>query len=294
MGERSKSYGSILESSSIIGGAQGVNYAVGLVRTKVVAILLGPSGIGLLGLYTNLQQMLTVLAGFGVSSSAVREIAKEGESQDPRQIASKIISLRRVCWFTGVLGWLISAALCVPISRWVFEGQAPASSVLLLGAAIFLAIIDISRGFRFRRNLNAYKNYVETFKAINRTVMTKTWVVFHMTKLFGVDDPVTDDMPPRLRGNLALCHQYATTGTPMPLSQQREFYEDYFRWEQVNIVGPTVDKATSEFDWPIMKWFCLRPWVWFSYFQLGRALVFKTSAMQKNEPKKVWLHLTGR
>lgn len=153
-------------------------------------------------------------------------------------------------------------------------------------AALFLAVIDISRGFRFKRNLNAYKNYVETFKAINRTVMTKTWVIFHMTKLFGVDDPVTDDMPPRLRGNLALCHQYATTGTPMPLSQQREFYEDYFRWEQVNIVGPTVDKATGEFDWPIMKWFCLRPWVWFSYFQLGRALVFKNFSDAEERTQK--------
>lgn len=141
MDEKSKeSYGSILKSSSIIGGAQGVNYAVGLVRTKFVAILLGPSGVGLLGLYTNLQQMLTVLAGFGVSSSAVREIAKE--SQDRRKIASKIISLRRVCWFTGLGGWLISAALCVPISRWIFEGQAPASSVALLGSVIFLAILS--------------------------------------------------------------------------------------------------------------------------------------------------------
>ena len=139
---RRASYGSILKSSSIIGGAEGVNYGVSLLRTKVVAILLGPSGIGLLGLYSNVRQMLVTLAGLGVSFSAVREIAKDSEAQDPHKIASTIISLRRICWLTGILGWVISAALCVPISRWVFDDQTHAYSVALLGAVIFLSIIS--------------------------------------------------------------------------------------------------------------------------------------------------------
>jgi len=139
---RKVSYGSILKSSSIIGGAEGVNYAVGLVRTKAVAVLLGTSGIGLLGLYSNIQQMLTTLFGVGVSFSAVREIAKDSEAQDSRQIASTIISLRRICWLTGVLAWVASIALCIPISRWVFNDQTHAYSVALLGAAVFLTIVS--------------------------------------------------------------------------------------------------------------------------------------------------------
>jgi len=121
-------------------------------------------------------------------------------------------------------------------------------------AAVTFAFIDVSRGFRFKRNMAGYQAYVDVFKNINRTVMVKTWTVFHMTKLYGSDDAITADMPSRLRQNLKACHKEAISGRRMPLLQLREFYEDYFRWEQVNVVGPTVDKAV---------------------FPLGRALVFK-------------------
>ena len=41
------SYRQILKSSSLIGGSQGINFAIGLVKTKMVAVFLGSSGIGL-------------------------------------------------------------------------------------------------------------------------------------------------------------------------------------------------------------------------------------------------------
>ena len=43
------SYGQILRSSATIGGASIVNLAIGIVRTKAMALLLGPAGIGLIG-----------------------------------------------------------------------------------------------------------------------------------------------------------------------------------------------------------------------------------------------------
>jgi PST family polysaccharide transporter len=45
------SYRQILKSSSLIGGSSLINMAIGMVRTKFVAVLLGPSGVGLMGVY---------------------------------------------------------------------------------------------------------------------------------------------------------------------------------------------------------------------------------------------------
>ena len=45
-------YGQILKSSALIGGSSVLNIAIGIVRTKVMAILLGPAGVGLFGLYS--------------------------------------------------------------------------------------------------------------------------------------------------------------------------------------------------------------------------------------------------
>ena len=50
------SHRQILRSSFIIGGASVINILVGLLRIKVVAVLLGPAGVGLIGiclLYTS-------------------------------------------------------------------------------------------------------------------------------------------------------------------------------------------------------------------------------------------------
>ena len=50
MSDEGKSYRDILRSTSIMGGAQGLNYLVALVRVKLIAVLLGPAGVGLVSL----------------------------------------------------------------------------------------------------------------------------------------------------------------------------------------------------------------------------------------------------
>ena len=153
-------------------------------------------------------------------------------------------------------------------------------------AAYFFAVIDISGRRSFKHKIISYKAYVDAFKAINRDVMQETYKVIHISRLYGAHPIIAKDMPERLRGNLNICYEYAIHGTAMPLAQQREFYEDFFRWEQNNVVGPAVEAAIKAFDWPLMKWFCMRPWVWFSYFRVGRSLVFKNFSDAEERTQK--------
>ncbi|MEP1229801.1 MAG: hypothetical protein ABJG88_03930 [Litorimonas sp.] len=152
--------------------------------------------------------------------------------------------------------------------------------------AVFLAIIDINPRRSFARKMSLYADYVSRFKAINRTVMQETYKVLNIAKLYGAHPVIAADMPKRLCDNLNICHQYAVHGTLMPLEQQRDFYEDFFRWEQNNVVAPAVEEAINAFDWPLMKWFCMRPWVWFSYFRIGRSLVFKNFSDAEERTQK--------
>ena len=69
-------YGQILKSSALIGGSQALNIAIGIVRTKVMAVLLGPAGFGLMGLYSSIVDLAQSIAGMGVNSSGVRQIAE--------------------------------------------------------------------------------------------------------------------------------------------------------------------------------------------------------------------------
>jgi PST family polysaccharide transporter len=135
-------YGQILRSSSIIGGAQGINYVISLVRTKVVAVLLGPSGVGLVGLYLTTVGMVETLAGLGIRSSGVREIAEADSSGHPESLAKTLKTLRRACWLTGVLGWVLTAALAYPLSVWVFDSPKYAMALAILGCTLVFSSIS--------------------------------------------------------------------------------------------------------------------------------------------------------
>ncbi len=134
------SYRQILRSSAVMGGAQAINYMVGLLRIKVVAVLLGPAGVGVIGLYTAASNLVGAVTGLGLQRSAVRAIAiADG---DPVAVARATRMLRRLCWATGVLGWVASVALAIPLSRLMFQSSTHAWALAILGGTLLLGAIN--------------------------------------------------------------------------------------------------------------------------------------------------------
>lgn len=136
------SYGQILRSSSIMGGAQAINYLVALLRVKVVAVLLGPAGVGVIGLFTSATSLLGTVTGLGLQGSAVRAIAQAQGKDDPLAVARTIRMLRRLVWATGLLGWLASIALAFPLSRLMFESTQHAGAIAVLGGMLLLVAVS--------------------------------------------------------------------------------------------------------------------------------------------------------
>lgn len=111
---KKSTHGQILKSSALVGGSSLLNIGIGIVRTKAMAVLLGPAGFGLFGLYNSVANITQTLAGMGVSSSGVRQIADAASSGDEERVARTTVVLRLVSVFLGVLG----AAFLI-----VFSGQ---------------------------------------------------------------------------------------------------------------------------------------------------------------------------
>lgn len=136
------SYHRILRSSSIIGGAQLIRYAIGLVQIKIVALLLGPAGVGLVGLYQSAMTTIGSATGLGIGSSGVREVAAAYVDDDPRRTAGVAVVLRRTCWITGATGWLVTIALAAPLSRWMTGTPDHAWAIALLGGTVLIATVS--------------------------------------------------------------------------------------------------------------------------------------------------------
>ncbi len=136
------SYGQIVKSSSIIGGAQVINMLIGLVRTKLIAILIGPSGIGLMAIYQSITGLASVIAGMGINTSGVREVALFHGNEDHVGVGKTVRILQRVSWFTGIAGMLLVAFLAPWISQLTFGSRDYAWAIAVLGITIFLGNVS--------------------------------------------------------------------------------------------------------------------------------------------------------
>lgn len=141
-----KSYRQILRSSFIIGGASVLSILVGLVRTKVAAVLLGPSGVGLIGLFQSLMATATTVAGLGFGNVGTRQIAEAMGREDAQAVAA---ARRALFWGTfglSLAGGVVVWALRDVLAKRVLGDAALATNVGWLAFGVMLMVAAGSQG----------------------------------------------------------------------------------------------------------------------------------------------------
>jgi len=143
---RGHTYHQILRSSALIGGSTAFTVGMGLLRSKAMALLLGPAGFGLMGLYGSIVQLAQSIAGMGVNASGVREIAAAVGTGDTARIARTAAILRRTSLALGVLGALALAALAVPVAGFTFGDRDRAVPVAMLSLVVLFGVVSGGQG----------------------------------------------------------------------------------------------------------------------------------------------------
>ncbi len=141
-GKPASTYGQIFRSTALIGGSSVIDIAFRIIRVKLMAVLLGPAGIGLFGLFNSIADLGRTLGGLGISLSGARQIAEAYGSNDARRIAVTVITLRRVAFVFGCAGALLLAILSKPVSRLTFGDEHYAGGVLLLSLTVLFATVS--------------------------------------------------------------------------------------------------------------------------------------------------------
>jgi O-antigen/teichoic acid export membrane protein len=140
------SYRRILKSSSLIGGASVINIAVGILRTKALAVLLGPVGVGITSLYTGLISTATMFGTLGVGTVGTRQIAEANSSQDNHSIA-----VARRALFLGTAILAIAAGIVVwslrgILAERIFADPSQSGAVAWLSLGVALSVASASQG----------------------------------------------------------------------------------------------------------------------------------------------------
>ncbi len=168
------SYSQILKSSSITGGAAGVNLLLGMVRVKFAAVFIGTTGVGLISSFSVLQGLVGTLAGLGIQSSAVREISAAVGNGNEQAIGRAVLALRRLCWLTGLVGMAAMMLLAPLFSQITFGHRDYSLDIAALGIIILFSNLSggqvaLIQGMRLIGDMaraNIYGAVVSTLVAI--------------------------------------------------------------------------------------------------------------------------------
>jgi antigen flippase len=135
----------ILKSTVIIGGSNFVVAIVRLVQMKVFAVALGPSGVGLLGLYQSVMSTSATIGGLGLSNSGVRQVSEATSSPAGQSTATALFTLRRLTLAVALLSAGGVFLLRRSISAWVFGTEQHAGAVAVLSVGVLFTIISSSQ-----------------------------------------------------------------------------------------------------------------------------------------------------
>lgn len=119
-----------------MGGAQVITLGIGFVRTKIVALIIGPSGVGLVGVLNAFNGNITALAGWGLGTSGVRTIAGSADEEK----AGKVAAVRRFGILLSWIGLLLMVLLFWPVGWVTFKGADYSAELFIAGLAVPMAI----------------------------------------------------------------------------------------------------------------------------------------------------------
>lgn len=145
LSNKNSSYNRIIKATGIFGGSQLVSIVLGVLRTKIVALLIGTVGVGLIGVFQSIIDTVRSVTSLGLDTGAVKEIASAASSEDTQELSKSISIFKKWFLWTALIGFLSCIVFCLPISIWVFDDVKYSMHIAALSVCVFLAILATGR-----------------------------------------------------------------------------------------------------------------------------------------------------
>ena len=189
-----------MKVTSLFGGVQVINIIISIVKSKVIAILIGATGMGIASLINSSLSLIYGLTSFGLEKSAVKEISIANNKLENERISKTISVLKRLVWFTIVLGVVVILCFAPWLSEFSFGNREYTVSFLWISLALLfrcltssqLAILQGLRKLKSLAKANLYGNiislsltlplyYVYKLDAIVPVIILSTFISFIVT-----------------------------------------------------------------------------------------------------------------
>lgn len=142
MSEDKSSYRQIMKATSIFGGVQVFNIIISIVRSKFIAVLLGPEGMGIANLLTSTTNLVGSIFNLGLSTSAVKNVAAANSTGDLSKVDLVISVLKRLVFFAGLAGACFTLAFAPVLSKITFGNHNYTLAFIWISFTVLLAQLN--------------------------------------------------------------------------------------------------------------------------------------------------------
>lgn len=130
-----------MKAMGLFGGVQVMGIVCSIIRTKLVALWIGPVGVGLFGLFNNALEMINTGTNLGIRGSSVRDISQAMSGSDNSLVARIIVVVRRWSLWLGLGGALLTLLLSPMLSRVTFGSEDHMWGFVALSVAVLLLAV---------------------------------------------------------------------------------------------------------------------------------------------------------
>jgi PST family polysaccharide transporter len=138
-------YGGIFKALALFGGVKVIKILISIIRSKAIAMLIGPAGMGINSLLKSTTDTINHLTGCGLHTSAVRDVAKAYHENNQDRINTTITTLRGLVWFTGLLGGIIVLVFAGPLSQFAFGNRDYTAAFRILSIMMIFLQINVGQ-----------------------------------------------------------------------------------------------------------------------------------------------------
>jgi PST family polysaccharide transporter len=136
--DNKNSYKSILKSTSIFGSVQLVTIVTAIIKSKIIATLIGSYGYGVYSVLIHTSDLIKQISLVGIDVSGVRKIAEEKSIKIENELQHNIAVISKLVLVSGFIGFIVATTLSLFLSIIIFSSYNYWYLFFFLAIAIFL------------------------------------------------------------------------------------------------------------------------------------------------------------
>ncbi len=166
MSDSKNSYQQILKTTSLFGGVQFFSILISVIRTKLIAVFIGPAGMGIIALLNSTLNVISGISGLGIETSGIKTISENYKNEDLKTVSTGIKIIRKIVFFTGIFGMLLVIIFSKMLSVITFGDASQTYSFVFVAVTVLfkqlstgqLVVLQGLRKMKLLAKANLYGN----------------------------------------------------------------------------------------------------------------------------------------